>query len=125
MTDDPVGEAIRLAKLESSFRAINHLRRCGKLSEDDWFRIETDLPINGGRKPSELTAADEAHRRKFYDEVCSRCRLGGLKGDPARERVAREIYSRYEQLPSGKRFEWSRAAHIAKRGLSKVRKHIP
>jgi|SRR3569623_2100409 len=122
MTDDPVSDALRLCKAESSFRPINHLRRSGTLTEDDWDRIEDELPINGGRRPGEYTAANEAHRQKFYGEVRARMKADGLRGPIARERIVREIYPRYETLPDGSRFELTRAFHIAEKGLATVRK---
>jgi hypothetical protein len=113
---DAVSEAIRLAKRESNFRAINHLRRTHELSEDDWFRIQTELPINGGRKPSEITAAKEAHRKKWWRAVRARMKAEGVRGPVHRERIARELFPQFDTFPDDSEFVWTSAIHVAEKG---------
>ncbi len=114
---DDVLEAVALMKAERSFRPVNHVRRQRDLNEDEWVFVEDNITINA-RPSGEFTTLDQKRRRDFYEEVRAICRKRGWKGDAGRERAAKEIYPRYEKLPSGKAFTETRALSIAKRGTS-------
>lgn len=126
MTEDFVDEAIRQCKADRSVHPIAHLWRQGLLTEDVWARLGDGLAINGGRKPSEYTALDQAHRERYLEEVRAICRARNLSGDDARVRIAKEIHPRYATLPSGHSFLLTTATGLARKNHpGSVRKRLP
>jgi hypothetical protein len=127
MTEDFVDEAIRQCKAERRVHAIAHLWRQGLLTEEVWARLAAGLAINGGRKPSEYTALDQARRERFIEEWRATCRARKVKGEEAKLRIADELAreTRYATFPSGKPFLPTTATGLARKNHpGSVRKRL-